>query len=182
MSGGPHAGQYCLTIIDTSRVGDMFTTYQSSAQTQIPQPQRNSAEWIVENPTVNNTLGSLANFGTVTFTNTQAVINGVLGPIDSTAWQSWQVNMVSNGVIEASTSSLFNATETASISTSFTVTYGSSGGASTSAGTEIGSMSTGPLEESGTLGSSALNTATPPLRGPAPSHSNSRRVVEKRAT
>ena len=128
---------------------------------------------------MNNTLGSLANFGTVTFTNTQAVINGVLGPIDSTAWQSWQVNMVSNGVIEASTSSLFNATETASISTSFTVTYGSSGGASTSAGTEIGSMSTGPLEESGTLGSSAPQYCHSAAEGPCTSHSNSRRVVKR---
>jgi hypothetical protein len=40
-----------------------------------------SAEWIVERPTVENVISNLANFGNVTLTNCTATINGVNGSI-----------------------------------------------------------------------------------------------------
>ena len=115
---GTYAGDFLLSIVDTSRANDSYSTYQRSYQTQNPQPLRNSAEWIVENTQENGSLEQLANFGTVTFTNT--TFNGQVGPINSSQWQSTQVNMVSNGVTEASTSALSNTSgSTASFSVSF---------------------------------------------------------------
>jgi hypothetical protein len=40
-----------------------------------------SAEWIVERPTINNDLGFLANFGTVSFSNCSSIINKINGTI-----------------------------------------------------------------------------------------------------
>jgi hypothetical protein len=42
---------------------------------------RLSAEWIVERPTVGNSLGNLADFGTITFTNSYATFNNTVGTI-----------------------------------------------------------------------------------------------------
>lgn len=44
---------------------------------------RLSAEWIVERPTVDSTLSTLADVGTVTFTNAQVTMNGNVGSISS---------------------------------------------------------------------------------------------------
>ena len=73
---------------------------------------------------VGSGVADLANFGSVTFTNATAVINGVSGPIDSSSWQSEAINMVSsNGVAYDTTSVLTNS------GTSFAVTYDSTSGA-----------------------------------------------------
>ena len=109
ITSGAHAGQFFLSIVDTSRANDFFSTYQSSYQTQNPQPLRNSAEWIVEDTEVKGSFPKLANFGTVRFTNTKTTINGQFGPINATQWQSEQMNMASGGVTEATTSSLSTA-------------------------------------------------------------------------
>ena len=42
-----------------------------------------SAEWILERPTVNNVLASLANFGRITFTNCEATIGNATETINS---------------------------------------------------------------------------------------------------
>jgi hypothetical protein len=42
-----------------------------------------SAEWILERPTVNNVLASLANFDKVTFTNCEATIDNATETINS---------------------------------------------------------------------------------------------------
>ncbi len=42
---------------------------------------RLSAEWIVERPTVNNSLSSLADFGSITFTDLSSTLNTNVGPI-----------------------------------------------------------------------------------------------------
>ena len=42
-----------------------------------------SAEWIVERPTVNRVIGTLANFGSVTFTDCQATVGSASGGISS---------------------------------------------------------------------------------------------------
>ena len=107
-----------MTITDTSGTNDSFTTYQTAARAQ-----RSSAEWVVEAPSSNWGVLPLANFGSVTFTSATATINGVTGPIDSSSWQSTAINMASGQTLEDSTSAV---TDTAS-SSSFTVTYDSSG-------------------------------------------------------
>ncbi|MGB8779234.1 MAG: G1 family glutamic endopeptidase [Candidatus Bathyarchaeia archaeon] len=42
-----------------------------------------SAEWIVERPTINNRLATLADFGQVTFTGCTATISGTIGTVSS---------------------------------------------------------------------------------------------------
>ena len=53
---GTYAGDFLLSIVDTNRANDFYSTYQRSYQTQNPQPLRNSAEWIVENTQENGSL------------------------------------------------------------------------------------------------------------------------------
>jgi hypothetical protein len=122
IAGGGPSGEFYLSIIDNSRPNDSFSTYQTSAQTQDPQAQRQCAEWIVEAPTLNGKITTLANFARVTFTNASAVINGVSGPINADSWQSQAVNMASNGVSQDTTSGLTSS------GTGFVVTYDLSAG------------------------------------------------------
>ena len=120
ISTGLFAGDFELGITDTSRPNDSFAAVASPATTQNPRPLRNSAEWIVENPKESGSVRELANFGDVTFSDAAATINGITGGINSPARQSTQLNMVSNGVTEASTSALPNPTgPNASFSVSF---------------------------------------------------------------
>jgi hypothetical protein len=42
---------------------------------------RLTAEWIIERPTVNNQLSTLANFGSLTFTNANAKLSATVGTI-----------------------------------------------------------------------------------------------------
>jgi hypothetical protein len=109
ISSGTHAGQFYLSIVDNSRSKDSFSTYQTSAQTQNPTAQRSMAEWIVEPPTVNNSVASLANFGSVTFTNASATISGVSGAINASGWQSRAINMTSGSTTLDRTSVLTNS-------------------------------------------------------------------------
>ena len=114
---GANAGQFFLSIVDITRV-ESFGTYQISNQTQSPLAQRSCAEWIVEAPSdANGNIRPLANFGTVTFTNARAVINGVSGPINDPSWQSEAENIASKGVTHDKTSVLTNSGR------SFVVTY-----------------------------------------------------------
>jgi hypothetical protein len=106
ITSGANAGSFELTIVDNSRPGDAFTTYQTSAQTQSPLAQRACAEWIVEAPTQNGQITTPAHFGQVTFSDASAVINGVSGPIGTAAWQSQPVNLTTNGVTIDTTSKL----------------------------------------------------------------------------
>ena len=76
----------------------------------------------------NGNILPLANFGTVTFTNATAVINGVSGPINAASWQSQALNIGSNAVTYDTTSVLTNP------GTSFVVTYNSSAANAVSAG------------------------------------------------
>jgi hypothetical protein len=170
ITSGAHAGQFLLTITDTSRSNDSFSTYEASSQVQSPQAQRNSAEWIVEAPTVGNSIASVANFGTVTFTNASATINGVTGGINSASWQSQAINIGSKGVNQDTTS------VTNSTGTTFTVTYGSSTTPSATPGVTLAStLQTGGADRPTVLLSTqtgALGQSVPPLtlsRGLIPS-------------
>ena len=117
---------FVLTIKDTTE-SETFTKTLSAKGAA-----RSSAEWIVEAPSSNYGVLTLANFGTVKFTNAYATINGTTDPIDY--WQSYSVNMESRSQVEASTgaltdtaaTSLPTATTTGGFSgnvSSFTVTY-----------------------------------------------------------
>ena len=57
-------------------------------------------------PHVGGSYATLPNFGTVTFNNATAVINGVSGTISSPSWQSQAIKIVSNGVTDDTTSVL----------------------------------------------------------------------------
>jgi hypothetical protein len=110
------AKDFVLTISDVTD-GESFTTTQSA-----PNAQRSSAEWIVEAPSSNAGVLPLANFGSVTFADAQATINGASGPIDAER-QNTTVNPITmvngiTGAVEATVSSL-----TAS-GLGFTVTFG----------------------------------------------------------
>jgi hypothetical protein len=100
---------WVITVTDET-TGDEFrktVTYNSSMK---------SAEWIIERPTVNNTISTLANFGEATVTNCTTTINGVSGSIDNFTFTP--VIMVdSNDSALVSTSSLSGD------GSSFTVTY-----------------------------------------------------------
>jgi len=129
------AGDFQLSIDDTTR-GETFITDESSSATQSPLAQRTSAEWIVEAPTVGSGVASLANFGSVTFTNAYAsmTINGVQvsGPIDSSSWQSEAINMVSSSGVAYDTTSILTDSGSSTysgLSSSFVVTYDSTAGA-----------------------------------------------------
>jgi hypothetical protein len=58
LASGSHAGQFELSITDTSRANDSFTIYENGSGLQ-----RSSAEWIVEAPSSNSGVLPLANFG-----------------------------------------------------------------------------------------------------------------------
>jgi hypothetical protein len=115
------SNDFVLTIADGS---ESFTTTQTATAAAM-----SSAEWIVEAPSSNRGVLPLANFGSVTFTNAYATINGTTGAIDN--WQSHAINIESVFQVEATTGAL---TDTAAPSSdgftgnvsSFTVTDGGS--------------------------------------------------------
>jgi hypothetical protein len=108
LTSGPSAGQFQLAIEDYTQ-NESFIQDVSSANTQSPQAQRSSAEWIVEAPEfppVGGTIANLANFGDVKFTDAGATINNVNGPIDASSWQSNAFNITGNASTNATTSVL----------------------------------------------------------------------------
>src|SRR5262249_13136561 len=62
VTSGPLAGWFELSITDASRPNDSFITLQPPSGVTNGVPQRNSAEWIVENH-----LANTPSFGTVEF-------------------------------------------------------------------------------------------------------------------
>ena len=94
---------FVLTIADTTE-SETYTTTEAAAGAA-----RSSAEWIVEAPSSNRGILPLDNFGSVTFTNAYATINGTTGPIDNSAWQPYAINMASGRQTEITASTLSNA-------------------------------------------------------------------------
>jgi hypothetical protein len=93
--------QFLLQMTDTTR-NETFSIAQTMKRVA-----RSSAEWIVEAPSGGGIL-PLANFGTATFTNCSATVNGVSGPIN-TSWSGTkleQINMVSGSTTEDTTGPL----------------------------------------------------------------------------
>ena len=65
-----------IAILDT-------TTGQGFNQNFEYNSTRLTAEWIIERPTVNNQISTLANFGSVTFNNANAKLDGTTGSISA---------------------------------------------------------------------------------------------------
>lgn len=104
--------KFTLSISNHTR--DVYTTIPSS-YTKVAGTQRNSAEWIVEAPFAGEVL-PLADFGTVSFTDCQATINGITGSINNAHWQNEEIIMEGNGgVIKAMPSSLSTNGESFSV-------------------------------------------------------------------
>jgi hypothetical protein len=98
LTSGFFAGDYLLSITDESRPNDSFSTIQPRVANTIP--QRNSAEWIVENGLSHP----------VYFANATATIDGMTGTIGSPYWQSQALNLGGYGQpIASSTSIVLNA-------------------------------------------------------------------------
>ncbi len=168
MVAGPHAGQFYLSIDDTSHPNDSFSTYETSSQTQSPLAQRSSAEWIVEAPSSFFGVLPLANFGTVTFSGAQATINGTTGAIDNTAWQNTSIDMVTNfGTLIDQTLGLTDTT-TSPIASSFSVTNSGTSGqdrfGSILASPHNATIVTAPSPASGS-GSTTIVAAPSPASG-----------------
>ncbi len=102
--------QFALTLKNITKNWTFSTTQTSSTA------QRQSAEWIVEAPSLGRVL-PLANFGTVALTNASAILNSTQGVISS--WPNDPITMVNrNGTATPSALSAGGS--------SFTVTYSSS--------------------------------------------------------
>ena len=80
-----------------------------------------SAEWIVERPTVNRVLSSLANFGDATLTSCMATIESVNGGISS--FPVSRVVMVSSGASGGGSVQLADVSDLTPDGQGFTVTY-----------------------------------------------------------
>ena len=65
---------WSITIMDVTRREQFKRTFVYNSS-------RLSAEWIVERPKVNDTIGILANFGTSAFTDCSATVDGITGVI-----------------------------------------------------------------------------------------------------
>ncbi|MEN6459075.1 MAG: G1 family glutamic endopeptidase [Thermoguttaceae bacterium] len=120
VTSGTYAGKFLLQIANMTR-SNTFHTYQS-----LSSATRTTAEWVVERPSVNGTVSTLANFGSQYMYSCTATVSGTTGAISN--WNNYRINMVSGGTTLASTSAL----TTSGSSSSFTVTYVSSGASSSS--------------------------------------------------
>jgi len=80
---------------------------------------RLSAEWIVERPTVNNSLSALANFGNITFTGMKATMDSTVGTINNFPFTVVTMNDRQNR-------QLVNVSSLASKGSSFMISYLSS--------------------------------------------------------
>jgi hypothetical protein len=118
---------FTLTLSDSS--------WTSSFQKTLSMPRGykgalSSAEWIEEAPSSNSGVLPLADFGTTSFSNSQATISSTSGNIDSFS-SAYEINMVTkSGSAKDTTSTLTDS----SSGSSFTVTWNSTGVSSGSGG------------------------------------------------
>jgi hypothetical protein len=89
---------YQLTIDNTTRGEHFSQAFTGSAQ-------RSSAEWITEAPSSGRVL-PLADFGSTTFTDCSATLNGHTGAISDSAWQYDELTMAGRGYVKAVPSDL----------------------------------------------------------------------------
>jgi Peptidase A4 family len=134
---------YTLSLTDTT-TGKGFSTNKTLAGAA-----NSSAEWIAEAPSSYSGVLPLADFGTVNFSNASATVNGVAGPIDGSSPYTG-INMVTpSGALKATTSALNADTTVNGVTTSsFSVTWNSSGATSRHHGLFGGHMTNGVMQGS----------------------------------
>ncbi len=100
---------WVISIVDETegRSFQKTVTYNSSMK---------SAEWIVERPTVNNQISTLADFGTITLTDCKTSINGVSGSIKNFTYTPAVM-------VDSNDTDLVSVSKLGSDGSSFTVTY-----------------------------------------------------------
>src|SRR5208282_6121144 len=81
------------------------TTGQAFSQNVVYNSTRSSGEWIVERPTINNQIGTLTDFGNITFTGCHINVSNVTGPITKFTFSKIQMSNNLNTKL-ASTSTL----------------------------------------------------------------------------
>jgi len=67
------------------------TTGQAFSQNVVYNSTRSSGEWIVERPTINNQIATLADFGNVTFSGCHVNVSNVTGPITKFSFSEIQM-------------------------------------------------------------------------------------------
>ena len=92
------------------------TTGQAFSRNVVYNSTRSSGEWIVERPTINNQIGTLADFGNLTFTDCYVNVNNVTGPIAKFSFTKIQMTNSQNAKLTSV--SALTAGES-----SFTVSY-----------------------------------------------------------
>ena len=109
------SNSFLLTIKDTTESESFSKAFSMSGAA------RSSAEWIVEAPSSYSGVLPLSNFGSVTFTNAYATINGTTGAINN--WQSYSINLVTGSQVQGSTSALTDTTPSKPLPTGTSSTY-----------------------------------------------------------
>ena len=92
------------------------TTGQAFSQNVVYNSTRSSGEWIVERPTINNQISTLADFGNITFTGCHVNVNNVTGPIAKFSFSKIQMTNSQNA-------ELTSASALTAGGSSFTVSY-----------------------------------------------------------
>lgn len=95
---------YTLTLNDTTS-GKTFTTVQ-----RLNGAGRQSAEWIAEAPSSFFGVLPLSDFGTASFSNASATLNGHTGAINDPTWQNDPLTMLVNTTTPKATPSALHAT------------------------------------------------------------------------
>jgi hypothetical protein len=109
------SNSFLLSIADTTE-GETFSKAFSMSGAA-----RSSAEWIVEAPSSYSGVLPLSNFGSVTFTNAYATVNGTTGAIDN--FKSYSINLVTGSQVNASTGPLSDSTPVNPVPTGTSSTY-----------------------------------------------------------
>jgi hypothetical protein len=128
------------------------TTGQSATKNlQMDNPDVSSAEWIAEAPSQCDGSGCqplpLADFGNVSFSNSTATANGHTGTISDSNWSSQAVQLdggAGGGFISDSSSATAAPSNLSSDGSSFSVSWGSGGGQTTTAGDPGSAASSDP--------------------------------------
>jgi hypothetical protein len=92
------------------------TTGQTFSRNVVYNSTRSSGEWIMERPTINNQISTLADFGNITFTDCYVNVNNVTGPIAKFPFS--KIQLVNSQNAELSSVSALTAG-----GSSFTVSY-----------------------------------------------------------
>ncbi|MGZ4261265.1 MAG: G1 family glutamic endopeptidase [Solirubrobacteraceae bacterium] len=125
----------------TISLSDETTGQSATKNLQMDNPDVSSAEWIAEAPSQCDGSGCqplpLADFGKVSFSNSTATANGHTGTISDSNWSSQAVQLdggAGGGFVSDSSSATAAPSSLSSDGSSFSVSYGSGGGQTTTAG------------------------------------------------